>query len=161
MWPHINLLYAETQFCKYLMKLDASWATAICWSENWRQRQKTSLYKIKLLWLSFCKTYLKCRLSQSNTRWAFPDHNQWRKICVRLRFRWRRPGTTCCWGRSWRRPCRQDRMHSTRAATSATLQRVPSSATVLAAARPSTAPTRGRGSWLPRWLLVFDASSSS
>lgn len=71
--------------------------------------------------------------------------------------RWRRPGTTCCWGRSWRRLCRQGRTRSTRAATSATLQRAPSSATVLAAARPSTAPTRGRGSWLPRWPLLSEA----
>lgn len=43
-------------------------------------------------------------------------------------------------------------MHSTKAATSATLLRVPSSARVPAAALPPTAPTRGRGSWLPRWF---------
>lgn len=71
--------------------------------------------------------------------------------------RWRRPDTIFCWGRSWRPPCRQDRTLSTRAATSATSPRAQSWATILAAALPPTAPTRGRGSWLPRCLSTPEA----
>lgn len=78
-------------------------------------------------------------------------------LCTTVLCRWRRPDITCCWGRSWRPPCRQDRMLSTRAATSATLPRALSWATVQAAALPPTAPTRGRGSWLPRCLSTPEA----
>lgn len=68
--------------------------------------------------------------------------------------RWRRPGTTCCCGRSWRRPSGlvPRPCPPSPARTPRPTARPPPRSRLRAGRRPWRLPTRGSGSWRSRWV---------
>ncbi len=71
--------------------------------------------------------------------------------CEVFAYRWRRPGITFCWERSWKHLCCWDR--TSVAKTWWTHLRPPAPWSTQYSVWVWTVPTRGRGSWLPRWML--------